>query len=514
VAIGASAAGALALPLLIGAFGLASAAFARADAPAGNAPIATKRPTWADAVADRSATAEPKPSPNGFTTTGSSGSGLPARPSILFNRWQEDWSVLADPATPQEPFDQLKYIRLFEDDPKTYLSFGAGVRERFEANDAPNFGAGGARPEDYLISRIDVDADLRVASQVQAFVQLQSDFAPWKSVIHPVDQDRLDLEQAFVTVSEPVDDGTLRLRIGRQQIGFDLQRFVSVRDGPNIRQSYDAVWAEYERDRWRLTGFFSLPVQDRDLRAFDDYSSTRLTYGGVHATRKLFGSSELSVTLSRFTQDGAKFLAAQGDERRDIVDVHLSGSSRGYDWDVEGMNQIGRIGSKPIEAWAVGSLGGYTFSRRAWSPRFGLQIDAASGDGDPAGHTFGTFNPLFPNGYYVTLAGYTGYVNFIHLKPSVTLQPATGVKVALAAAGQWRETTADAVYTQPDLPVSGTAGQPGSYTGTYGQMRIDWAATPHVALALEAVHFAVADVIRRAGGHDGDYLGLQTQYRW
>jgi hypothetical protein len=41
--------------------------------------------------------------------------------------------------------------------------------------------------------------------------------------------------------------------LGRQQIAFDLQRFISVRDGRNVRQSHDAAWADYERGRWRLT---------------------------------------------------------------------------------------------------------------------------------------------------------------------------------------------------------------------------------------------------------------------
>src|SRR5882757_8848322 len=88
----------------------------------------------------------------------------PHRPSIMFNRWQEDWSVLADPRVPREPFDGLKYIPLSPDDPKTYLSFGAGLRERFEANDAPSFGIGHNRNNDYLISRMETHADLRIAS--------------------------------------------------------------------------------------------------------------------------------------------------------------------------------------------------------------------------------------------------------------------------------------------------------------------------------------------------------------
>ena len=52
---------------------------------------------------------------------------LPSRPSIMFNRWQEEWSVLADPRVPRELLDSLKYIRLSADDPEAYLSFGANL---------------------------------------------------------------------------------------------------------------------------------------------------------------------------------------------------------------------------------------------------------------------------------------------------------------------------------------------------------------------------------------------------
>lgn len=34
---------------------------------------------------------------------------FPSRPRILFNRWQEDWSLLADPALRTEPLDGLGY---------------------------------------------------------------------------------------------------------------------------------------------------------------------------------------------------------------------------------------------------------------------------------------------------------------------------------------------------------------------------------------------------------------------
>ena len=58
-----------------------------------------------------------------------SGTTAPTRPSIMFNRWQEDWSVLADPRVPREPLDGFKYIPLSAYDPKTYVSFGGDFRD-------------------------------------------------------------------------------------------------------------------------------------------------------------------------------------------------------------------------------------------------------------------------------------------------------------------------------------------------------------------------------------------------
>jgi hypothetical protein len=447
-------------------------------------------------------------------TDGADSGQVPERSAILFNRWQENWSVLADPRVQREPLDSLKYIPLSANDPMAYLSFGADTRERFESNSAANFGTGPNHTANYLISRNEFHADFRWTSQLQIFTQLQSDFAPWKTLLTPVDRDRLDLELAFATLTEPLDDGLFRLRLGRQQFAFDLQRFVSVRDGPNVRQSYDAAWADYETGLWRFISFYSLPVQTRDLRAFDDFSSGRLTYGGARAERKLTESSDIAVYYSRFTQDNARFPNASGDERRHILDVHYNGTFSNIDVDIEAMGQVGHIGNDDVRAWGFGSLAGYAFSDIDWLPRLGIQIDAASGDTNPNDHMLGTFNPLFPNGYYVTLAGYTGYVNFIHIKPSVTLHPTKSLKLMLAAAAQWRETTADAIYTQPDIPVPGTAGHPGRYTGSYGQLRLDWAATRSMSVAVEAVHFQIGDALRRAGGHSSNYLGVQYGIGW
>jgi hypothetical protein len=434
------------------------------------------------------------------------------RPAVLFNRWQEDWSVLANPCVPAKPLDGLKYMPL-GGDPDSYLSLGANLRERVEVNDAPLFGIGAGHSDTYLIQRAQVSADARIAPHFQFFVQLEDARAFGKNTVSPVDKNPLDLEQAFVAWVSPLAGGTVKFRIGRQEMAFDLQRFISVRDGPNVRQTYDAIWADYEYDKWRFIGYATQPVQNRDVSAFDDVSNRHLTFSGVRFEHQDTGPGDLSGYYSRYNRSNARFLDATGDEHRNVFDLRYAGKTGHADWDVESMLQTGHVGSKTIFAWAVGSLAGYTLDA-PWTPRLGIQIDAASGDRHPDDGRVETFNPLFPNGYYFTLAGYTGYANIIHIKPSITLKPSSRLAVLAALGFQWRETTGDAVYQQGSAIVPGTAGHGTRWTGMYEQLRADWTIADNLIGSVEAVHFQVGDSIRSVGGRNADYVGIELKYGW
>src|SRR5882724_9426619 len=88
-------------------------------------------------------------------------------------RWREDWSVLADPQLRTEPLDSLKYIPLPFDDPKSYVSLGLTLRERFELNDTPAFGIAGNKADHYLLQRLQWHVDVRPNAQWQMFVQFE-----------------------------------------------------------------------------------------------------------------------------------------------------------------------------------------------------------------------------------------------------------------------------------------------------------------------------------------------------
>ncbi|EIK95725.1 hypothetical protein PMM47T1_15106 [Pseudomonas sp. M47T1] len=443
--------------------------------------------------------------------SGAHADGEETRPTIKANRWQEDWSALASPALRTEPLDNLKYIPLGSD---AWLSLGATLRERLEMNDAANFGTKGTARDNYLLQRFQVHADLHFNEHWRLFTQLEDVRAYDKTTLGGADQNRLDLRLAFLEYINAFDSGTLKSRVGRQDFAFDLQRFVSSRDGPNVRQSFDALWADWETTQWRFIGIVSHPVQYRDDQDFDDTSNNAVRFDMLRVEHVVGNNQELSAYYALYQRDDAQYLDASGSEERHIVDARYAGTAANVDWDLEAMLQGGTVGAKDIRAWAGGSRVGYTFADQPWTPRLGLQLDIASGDSHAGDGRVGTFNPLFPNGYYFTLAGYTGYSNLIHVKPSLTVKPLPGLSVQTAIGLLWRQTTDDAVYTQPNIAVANTAGTGQRWTGAYAQLRTDYAFTANLSGAVEAVHYDAGQTLREAGGHDSNYLGVEMKFSW
>lgn len=434
------------------------------------------------------------------------------RPLILPERWEEDWSVLADPALRTEPLDALKYIPLSHDDGKIYLSLGGNLRERVESYNAPLFGTSGQKSNTYLLDRLQVHADLHVDGW-QAFIQLADDETLGKDSVGPADADRLDVEQAFIAHVGQVGDGVLKVRVGRQEFAFDLQRFVSTREGPNVRQAYDAVWGDYEIGTWRIISFVSHPTQYQNTAVFDDYSGHNLVLDGFRVERQGFGPGDLAAYYLRYQNGTANFASAAGPERLNAVDFHYSGTAGPIEYDAEAMGQQGEIGNRPILAWAFGSRFGYTFQNEPWTPRFYLQTDAASGNTSRNG-TFGTFNPLFPNGYYFPLAGLTTYANLIHVKPVISIMPSKTLTLQVGVGFQWRETTQDAIYTIPAQALPNTAGLGSLWTAVYFQFDIAKKISPGVTLSAQAVQYEVGSTIRNAGGHNTTYANVQVGLAW
>ena len=435
------------------------------------------------------------------------GKTLPTtRPAYQLTRWQEDWRALADPAKRTDIFDPLKYIPLAPNG-FAHLTLSGQLREDFVGQSSALSGGPSA---DYELHRLYVGADLHVG-EARAFVELGNVEAPGeRKPLAPTERDDADVQLAFVDYRLYLGPTLTVPRIGRQEIIFDTtQRFLGLREGPNNRQAFDAARVDFKVLTLSFSAFSGRPV-DYIEGPFDDHPNHAVTFSGYNLTHQL-GADAQSVYFYRYTNELAHFGAVVGPERRDSIGSRVAGRWGGFDYDFEGMRQTGSVGSAVVDAWAVGFVAGYTI-KTTWSPRLGLQYDEASGDSNPRDGRIETFNPLFGKGAYFTEAPITGYSNVRHLKGSVSLRPSKKDTFTVAFASLGKETAHDLVYLTPLIPQPRTADMTGTHTGDYVQFLGAHQFNAHFSLSGEAVRFAASDDLRRAGGHDVDYLKLVANF--
>jgi len=398
-------------------------------------------------------------------------------------------------------------------------SVDAGIdwRGRLEAIDAPAFGTRGQTGTDSaFLQRLQVHADFALTERWTVHGALEDVRTFGKQHPTPTDRNPTDLRTAWIAYERPWHDGMVKLQAGRQELPFGQQRFLSVRDAPNVRQAFDAAWVRMARGAWTVDAFVGRPVQYSADEPFDDASGPDARFQLLRVERKIRGAGAVTAYYAGVRNEDTRIADVDGRERRHAIDLRWARESEGpgLDWDVEGMAQWGRVGPADVHAWAAGARGGYTFAQR-WRPRIGVQVDGASGDRRAGDARVETFNPLFPNGSYsFSRAGLTGYVNLLQLKPSLQIAPTDALVVGLAHATVWRESTADAVYLQPDVALDGTAGVAGHRTGTYLQLRADWRVSDRIAFAAELVDFRIDDAIRTAGGSNSRYASIEAVVTW
>ncbi len=429
-------------------------------------------------------------------------------------RYEEDYSYLDDSSKRTDFYDSIKYIPLGKD-PKTYISLGGEVRERYEDFlKNPLFGISRVKDDEYLLNRILLHADLHVTEHFRLFVQLgYHDVYSKEGAITSTERDRMDLQQGFVDgVITPGDD-KLTLRVGRQEMYFGSQRLVSVREGPNIRQSFDAVRGIYEHNSIKVSSFVSHPVLIKQ-DSFDDSADTSQSFWGVYETSPIAGGLNADLYYLGLEREGARFSQGKANEKRHSIGTRLWGKLSELDYNFELVYQFGQFGSGNINAWTTASDTGYTFKDILWTPRLALRADIASGDRDPNKKELNTFNPLFPRGAYFTENALIGPQNFIDLHPYITLIPRKPVTVSIGSDFLWRESVHDAVYRQPNITVTGTQNSPDRFTGVQPYVLSTWQIDPHTSFTLTYVYFKAGEAIKDVGGGDSKYLSGWVSYKF
>jgi hypothetical protein len=429
----------------------------------------------------------------------------------------EDWSFLKDPSLRQDVWDPLKYIPLGRDN--WYLSIGGGTRQVLEQVGNDNWGKQNYTNTFYL-ERYVLHTDWHFGKHFRTYVDLKSDWESFRQGgPRPIDEKKLDFEEAFVELGTGDGDHWIALRAGRQELNYGSGRLVSVREGPNVRQSFTGAKLKGQYGAWRIDLWAVRPDLDK-LGFFDNVPDHRTAFWGIYATRPWrrgfsFDSYYLGIDRKSFTYN-----RGTGREIRHTIGARLwrppATKERSWDFDDEAVWQFGSFGTGGIRAWTVASETGYSFPSTPLQPRISLRADISSGD-DPQSHSLGTFSPLFPIGNYFGVLADTGPgpVNFIDVHPRLQTKLPRSVSISTDLVVQWRESLKDGVYAVPGFLLVPASGSRARFVGYRPGVEVRWQIDRHAWLQADyGVFFAGAFLKQASPGRNINYTEFWAGYRF
>jgi len=348
-------------------------------------------------------------------------------PAYALLRHDEDYGYLRNPACSNDYWDRLKYVQ-FGSDGDTFFTFGGEIREWYEGYRNASWGYGPQDTNGYLLQRLSIYSDVHAAPRVRLFVQLTSDIeAGRKGGPRPlIDESKLFFEEAFADVTLSKEPGEkLVLRLGRQECELGDGRLVDVREGPNVRQTFDGASVNWKTSSWNINGFALKPVLN-GTGVFDappDHGSTFFGGYAVHPIPKMKGGN-IDLYYLGFARKDAVFEIGSANELRHTVGGRLWGRRGGWSYDSEAAFQGGSFGARNIRAWGTGHDTSYTFRSIRLRPQIGASALVASGSHGNSQSDLGTLNPLFPTGYYFGQGGIAllGPSNLMAIGPKIGLQ--------------------------------------------------------------------------------------------
>ena len=415
------------------------------------------------------------------------------------------WSAAAwgAPSTASQP-----------DDSGWTWGLSAEARERLESSRDPVFGLAPAGDDDYLLHRLLLTADAHNVEGFRAQLQIASgSTSGWEGQAPPTQDDSVDLLQGYIEQSFGVGHDDLLVRAGRQELSLGSSRLISVRESPNMRRAFDGVRASWSLHSGARADAFALRPVSPERGGFDDRSSSAQTFWGLYGTADVRGIGGLraDVYYLGLRREEAVFAQGRATELRHSVGIRLFGERARTDWNIEGVWQWGSFGDASIRAWTLSADLGYRWADLPLSPRFGIKMDAISGDRNPADRRLETFNPLFPKLPYFSEANVATPANLLDVQPSFAFNVAREVTLSLSWNALWKQRRADAFYAPPLTPVTGTAHSAGRAIGTQTSLNLDWKLSKRLGLGAAYVHFDPREVTREAGGDSGSFIAIWVQ---
>lgn len=402
---------------------------------------------------------------------------------------QDDFSFLKE-IPEKSAYDAIKYIPFGR---KGVISFGADLRFQTEHYVHEEFGSETAYDRFWYLVRNLYHAHYRRGEKWEVYGELNTAWVWNKPGPSPVDEDHLSVNQLFVAYKPGV---YTKVFMGRENLNLGSRRLVDVREGPNVRRSFDLLKFLYQKTTLSALVLAGIPVYNTPGSFDNDYLHHNEIFAGTYITRKWSASKGLDVYGLYQYKRNTQYNAGPDVENRYSLGFRYFGSKNNWRFDHEVVLQTGTFGTATIWAWTASFKGDYTYTVGSIKGLAGLKTELISGDKNPADHRLNTFNSLYPRGAYFGRVAKFGPANLMDVHPYIQFFEKQWY-AELDYDVFWRYSVHDAVYN-PALkiayPPTDSAKFIGHQLGTLSGVNIG----PHYNMELETNFIIPGDFLRES----------------
>ncbi|GAB5563100.1 MAG: hypothetical protein Wins2KO_01630 [Winogradskyella sp.] len=334
-------------------------------------------------------------------------------------------------------YDKFKLIEI---SPNSTLSFGGSYRFQNEAFINEQFNKNVDETDYWFLNRLMFHSHLKIAESFEIFAELNSSLITSKDNLVPVDRDELSFNQLFVRYHF---NKQLNVLIGRQNMRLGSGRLVDIREGPNVRLSFDMAQIEYKHKNTNLRLFHAIPVQQQDGVFDNDFLERNESLSAVYWTQNWTSDTNTDFYLLYKTEENKTWNSGTADDNRASLGLRHFGKWKGLNYNNEFVYQFGSFGSNNISAWTA------SFNvEREWSfGTLGFKTEAISGDNTNS-DALNTFDGLYPRGAYFGRVARFGPSNLFDIHPYFDTSIGD-FNLELDYVAFWRFSNEDGVYNPP-----------------------------------------------------------------
>lgn len=299
------------------------------------------------------------------------------------------------------------------------ISFGGSNRFQAESFINQSFLDEENQDNFWMLNRFQFHKHLELGKVFTFFAELNSSTIIGKDKLSPVDKDLLSFNQLFVKYTV---NNSWSIGIGRENLQFGSNRLVDIREGTNVRRSFDLARLDFKSKKVKVTGFFAIPVQPNP-KVFDnevlEFSETLI---GIYATTNFSESVNFDFYTLYQKDDNVTYDIGTENERRGTIGTRFFGSLNAFTFNTEAVYQFGSFGNYDISAWTVSLQLEHAINVLGEKGKFGLKTEIISGDKNGNDNVINTFDALYPRGSYFGRVARFGPSNLIDIHPYINAQ--------------------------------------------------------------------------------------------